>query len=226
MAEDVSVIPENVACLEAVGQLGITGTKVSELEGLMRQPVPGQSHVAVRLRTRALHCRRRLRHMAANGHLPSEIFLAQLEDRVSRIDRNTTEGKNSGVGQVSPIVGPEVSPFDGVRDVGRIFLLHRGSIGRGGGSSVAAHIRSSEPVVGGQVTSPGWGNCGGGYKWSLNFPQRSFKKLPQPSERFLKTLSVVNGFEVERLLEYLAYVLKIRRLSFCCEPLAESLLAA
>jgi hypothetical protein len=36
LAKDVSVIPGNVACLEAVEQLGITGTKVSELEGLMR----------------------------------------------------------------------------------------------------------------------------------------------------------------------------------------------
>jgi hypothetical protein len=36
LAEDIAVIPKNVACLEAEEQLVITGTKVSELEGLMR----------------------------------------------------------------------------------------------------------------------------------------------------------------------------------------------
>ena len=34
-----------------------------------------------------------------------------------RVDRIASEGSNSGVGQVGPIVRPEVSPFDGVRDV-------------------------------------------------------------------------------------------------------------
>jgi len=150
-----------------------------------------------------------------------------MEDRMSRVDHITIEERNSGVGRVGPIVGPEVSPFDGVRDVAADIpttsVALRGGVG---GSSVAAHIRSSEPAVDGQVTFPGWGNCGSGDTWSLNFPQFSFKKLPQPSEWFLKTLSVVNGLEVERLLEYLAFVLKIRRLSVCCESLAGSLLAA
>jgi len=40
-----------------------------------------------------------------------------MEDRMSRVDHITIEERNSGVGRVGPIVGPEVSPFDGVRDV-------------------------------------------------------------------------------------------------------------
>jgi hypothetical protein len=35
------VAPENAACLEAVEQLGIIGTKVAEVECLMRQPASG-----------------------------------------------------------------------------------------------------------------------------------------------------------------------------------------
>jgi hypothetical protein len=127
---------------------------------------------------------------------------------MSRVDRITIE--------VGPTVGSEVSPFDGVRDVAADIPATSGALPPGGGrgmSSVAAHIRSSEPALDGQVTSPGWGNCGSGDTWLLNFPLCSFKKLLQPSERFLKTLSVANVFEVERLLEYLAFVLKIRRLA-------------
>jgi hypothetical protein len=177
--------------------------------------------------------------MAVNGHLPSEIFLAYLEDRMSRVDHITVEGKKLRSWSSWFNCRPGGWPiWRSARRSGGYSYYIGGIAGRGW-SSVAARIRSSEPAVDGQVTSSGWGNCGSGDTWSLNFPQCSFKKLPQPSERFLKTLPVVNGFEVERLLEYLAFVLKIRRLarvwgfagvrcglSVCSEPLAESLLAA
>jgi len=100
---------------------------------------------------------------------------------MSRVDRITIEERNSRDG---PIVGPEFSPFDGVRDVAANIPTSSAAL-LGGGSSVAALIRSSEPAVDGQVTFPGWGNCGSGDTWSLNFAQCSFKKLPQLSEWFL-----------------------------------------
>jgi hypothetical protein len=81
LAEDISVAPENAACLEAVEQLVIIGTEVAELECLMCQPVPGQN-----LSTRGLRLRNRLRHIVAKEHLPSEISLAEAEDLMKRED--------------------------------------------------------------------------------------------------------------------------------------------
>jgi hypothetical protein len=66
--------------------------------------------VTVRLRVRGLHT-------AAKGHVPSEVFLAELQDLMSRVDRIVNKGSNSGVGQVGQFGGPEVGPFDGMREV-------------------------------------------------------------------------------------------------------------
>jgi hypothetical protein len=67
-----------------------------------------------------------------------------------RVDRIASEGSNSGVGQLGPIVRPEVSPFDGVRDVAADIPTESG-VGGWGATSVAAHIRSSEPAGDGQA---------------------------------------------------------------------------
>jgi len=57
---------------------------------------------------------------------------------MSRVDRITIEEINSGVCRVGPIVGPEVSPFDGVRDVAAdIPTTSWALLGGGGGGGLA-----------------------------------------------------------------------------------------
>jgi hypothetical protein len=56
------------------------------------------------------------------------------------------------------------------------------------------------------------GSGSSGNAVALRFAECSFQKLPHPLEPLLKTLPVVNGLEVEKMLDFLAIVLKMRRL--------------
>jgi hypothetical protein len=57
-------------------------------------------------------------------------------------------GSISGVVQVFPTGGPEVKPFDGMREVVVNIPTHSGAV-TGGGAFVATHIRSYKSGVGG-----------------------------------------------------------------------------
>jgi hypothetical protein len=66
--------------------------------------------------------------------------------------------------------------------------------------------------VGRQITSIPQANGSSNNVGPLNLLQSPFQKLPQPLERLLKNLPIVDGLEFVKLFEFLESALKIRRL--------------
>jgi hypothetical protein len=224
LSEDVHIVPEMVAGLDVSEQLDLIGPKVAEMEGLLCDTGPGHGSVTACLRTRGLHLEDRLHFITDKEQAISSAALEEVRDLRKRVDQLLTE-----MGQMGPATGPPVTPLDEVPPVQRILS---------GGSVVPGNIPASETVVG-QATSldPGNGNVGDAA--ALRFTGCLFQRLPHSSEPLLKSLPVVNGLEVENLLDVLAIILKIRRLgqmldsqlfevlyAFCRKPLAERLLSA
>jgi len=80
------------------------------------------------------------------------------------------------------------------------------------GLSILKNTGIVETEVGGQITSIPQANGSSDNVGPLHLLQSPFQKLPQPLERLLKNLPIVDGLHVVKLFEFLESVLKIRRL--------------
>jgi len=175
---------------------------------MLRQIASGQSNTVVRLKTRSLHLRNRLRSSVVTEYPPADTPLAEMELLMPRVDCVIEEANKFSATQGGVVCVPRL-PYLTSRDkLWWMFLRQQACYKKA--LLFSKILELLEPEVGGQITSIPQANGSSGDVGPLHLLQRPFQKLPQPLERLLKNLPIVDWLEVVKLFDSLESVLKIR----------------
>jgi hypothetical protein len=90
---------------------------------MLRQTAPGQSNTVVRLKTRSLHLRNRLRSSVIREYPPACIPLAKIELLMPRVDSVIEEANKLGATQVNVVCAPRLLYLLYLRSVTRQVMV-------------------------------------------------------------------------------------------------------